>query len=320
MTAAPATRLLALLELLQTRRQCSGAELATALDIDRRTVRRYIAQLEALGVPLIASRGRDGGYGLVPGFKLPPMMFSNDEALALTLGLLMARGLGLAESAPAIASAQAKLERVMPAALRAQARAVDETVKVDANTRTVLRDNRALSTLSTAARAQQRVRLHYRSAVGEDSRRDFDPYGLALRAGRWYVSGYCHLRQGLRSFRLDRITAVETLPASFLRPPGFDALVHLTESLANMPRSQRAEILLHASLEDARCCLFPELGVFEPTDEGTRLSVQVDDLDWLARELARLPFGFRVIAPEGLSEALHRHAIRLLAASGAPAR
>lgn len=316
MNHAPATRLLALLELLQTRRQCSGAELAQALDIDRRTVRRYIAQLEALGVPLVASRGRDGGYGLVPGFKLPPMMFSNDEALALSLGLLMARGLGLAESAPAIASAQAKLERVMPAALRAQARAVDETVKIDANTRTSLRDNRALSVLSTAARAQQRVRLHYRSAIGDDSTRDFDPYGLALRSGRWYVSGHCHLRQGLRSFRLDRITEVEPLPASFLRPAGFDALAHLVQSLANMPRSQHAEVLLHASMEDAQCCLFPELGTFEPTPEGTRLSVQVDDLDWLARELSRLPFSFRVISPDGLRDSLARHAQRLAGMCG----
>ena len=84
-----------------------------------------------------------------------------------------------------------------------------------------------------------------------------------------------------------------------------------------MPRSQRAEVLLHASLEDARCCLFPELGVFEPTPEGTRLTVQVDDLDWLARELARLPFGFQVVAPDGLGEALRRHATRLLAAGAA---
>ena len=311
MSHAPATRLLALLELLQARRVCSGAELAQALDIDRRTVRRYIAQLEALGVPLVANRGRDGGYGLVPGFKLPPMMVSNDEALALALGLLMARGLGLAESAPAIASAQAKLERVMPAALRAQARAVDETVKIDAASRTTLRDNRALSLLSTAARAQQRVRLHYRSATGADSVRDFDPYGLALRSGRWYVSGHCHLRQGLRSFRLDRITGVDLLPASFLRPAGFDALAHLVQSLANMPRNQRAEILLHATMDDAKCCLFPELGTFEPTAEGTLLSVQVDDLDWLARELSRLPFSFRVVSPDALRGSLARHARRL---------
>jgi predicted DNA-binding transcriptional regulator YafY len=155
------------------------------------------------------------------------------------------------------------------------------------------------------------VRLHYRSAIGDDSVRDFDPYGLALRSGRWYVSGHCHLRQGLRSFRLDRITDVEPLPASFLRPAGFDALAHLVQSLANMPRSQHAEILLHASMEDAQCCLFPELGTFEPTPEGTRLSVQVDDLDWLARELSRLPFSFRVISPDGLRGSLARHAQRL---------
>ena len=85
----------------------TGAELARELDVDRRTVRRYIARLEEMGVPITAEQGRDGGYMLVAGFKLPPMMFSDDEALALSVGLLAARGLGLAEAAPAVASAQA---------------------------------------------------------------------------------------------------------------------------------------------------------------------------------------------------------------------
>src|SRR2546430_6136217 len=79
-----------------------------------------------MGIPITAERGRYGGYALVPGFKLPPMMFNDDEALALSVGLLAARGLGLADAAPAVASAQAKLERVMPAPLKRRVGAVDE--------------------------------------------------------------------------------------------------------------------------------------------------------------------------------------------------
>lgn len=315
MSIAPATRLLALLELLQARRQFSGAELAETLALDRRTVRRHIAKLEALGIPIVARRGRDGGYGLVAGFKLPPMMFSNDEALALTLGLQAARGLGLAESAPAIASAQAKLERVMPAALGAQARAVNETVALETPHTHALDDNRALVALSRAARDQQRVRLRYRSAVGNDSAREFDPYGLALRGGRWYALGHCHLRHGVRSFRLDRIVAIEPLAQSFRRPEGFDALAHLTQSLATLPRGHRAELLLHATPAEAKRYLFAAIGVFEPAPEGTHLTVEADDLDWLARELSRCPFPFRVLQPEALRTALTAHAGRLLAIS-----
>src|ERR1700716_4712413 len=114
----PTVRVLALLELLQARGTTSGSTLAQALGVDRRTLRRYIAMLEDLGIPITSTQGRFGGYQVVPGFKLPPMMFTDDEALALAVGLLAARGLGLADAAPSVASAQAKLERVMPPGLK----------------------------------------------------------------------------------------------------------------------------------------------------------------------------------------------------------
>ena len=154
----PTTRVLTVLELLQTHGRMSGAELARRLEVDRRTVRRYIAALEELGIPITAERGRDGAYMLVAGFKLPPMMFTEDEALALSVGLLAARGLGLAEAAPAVASAQAKLERVMPASLKRRVRAVDETVTLDLSRSTAPGDNAALVALSVASRRVSRVR------------------------------------------------------------------------------------------------------------------------------------------------------------------
>src|SRR5438067_11635205 len=105
--AHPTTRVLTVLELLQARGRMTGAELAHELDVDRRTVRRYITLLEEIGVPITAEQGRDGGYMLVAGFKLPPMMFTDDEAVALSVWLLAARGLGLADAGPALASGQA---------------------------------------------------------------------------------------------------------------------------------------------------------------------------------------------------------------------
>jgi len=232
----PTTRVLAVLELLQTHGRMSGADMSARLGVDARTLRRYIVTLEEMGIPITTERGRHGGYALMAGFKLPPMMFTDDEALALAVGLLAARSLGFAEAAPAVESAQAKLERIMPSNLKQRLRAVGETVRLDMVRSTAPRDNEALVTLSEAALAQQRVYMHYRTPDGRDSERDFDAYGLAFWGGCWYVIGMCHLRGGMRSFRLDRIVRVEGRSESFARPPNFDALAHLRHSLANMQR------------------------------------------------------------------------------------
>lgn len=306
----PATRVLAVLELLQSRGRLNGPELARRVGVDGRTLRRYIAMLEEIGIPIVAERGRHGGYALVAGFKLPPMMFTNDEALALAVGLLAARNLGLADAAPAVASAQAKLARVLPAGLERRVRAIDETVALDLSHAHAAADNTALTVLSAAAQARQRVHLHYRSPQG-DSERDFDPYGLVWRGGRWYAVGHCHLRRDVRSFRLDRVVDVQPLPASFGRPERFDALEHLARSIATLPRAHAIEVLLKTDLATARRESFDAIGVFESDGTGTRLSAQADDLDWFARELSRLPFDFEVCSPAALRDALQAHADRL---------
>jgi predicted DNA-binding transcriptional regulator YafY len=308
----PTTRVLSVLELLQTHGRVSGATLAQKLAVDRRTVRRYITMLEDLGVPITAERGREGGYMLVAGFKLPPMMFTDDEALAVSVGLLAARGLGLAEAEPAIASAQAKLERVMPANLRQRVRAVDETVTLDLSRPMAPVDNAALAALSAAAQAQTRVHLRYRTAQREDTERDFDPYGLVYRRGRWYVAGMCHLRRGLRSFRLDRVQEVRPLAQRFTRPAAFDPLGHLLASIATLPRSVAVEVLLATDLQTAQREIFSDLGVIEDRGGAVRLRSQIDDIPWFARELARLPFAFEVREPAALREAVAALAQRLL--------
>jgi predicted DNA-binding transcriptional regulator YafY len=312
----PTTRVLAVLELLQTHARISGAELARRLEVDGRTVRRYISMLEDIGIPIIAERGCDGAYRLVSGFKLPPMMFTDDEALALSVGLLAARGLGLAHAAPAVASAQAKLERVMPAKLKQRVRAVDETVTLESSRAVTPLDNEALVQLSGAAQARLRVRMHYRSPRGAETERAFDPYGLAHRSGRWYAVGMCHLRKGVRSFRLDRVRAVQLLEETFTRPQDFDALAHLTQSLATMPRAHTVEVLLATDLEVARRYLSPTVGVLEWSADEVLLRAQIDDLNWFARELARLPFRFVVRQPEQLRDALAEVARRLLEQGG----
>jgi predicted DNA-binding transcriptional regulator YafY len=308
----PTTRVLAVLELLQAQGQVSGAEIAARLEVDGRTVRRYIATLEEMGIPVTAERGRAGGYALVAGFKLPPMMFSDDEALALSVGLLAARSLGLDRAAPAIASAQAKLTRTMPATLRQRVHAIDDTVQLGLRQANVAAGHAVLARLSVAARAGRRVRLGYVDAAGQATQREADIYGLAFHDGCWYAVAWCHLRAGVRSFRLDRIGSIAGLEQGFERPAGFDALSYLVRSVATLPRAWTVEVLLKTTLERAQAQFFDTIGVFEQADNGVVMYNQSDDIGWFARQLASLPFGFEIRKPVELREEVRKCAERLL--------
>ena len=308
----PTARVLATLELLQTHGRMSGSEISRRLGVDPRTVRRYVVSLEELGIPITAERGRDGHYMLVSGFKLPPMMFTDDETLALAVGLQAAQGLGLAEARVAVAGALAKLERVMPDRLRRRVRAVGDTVTLGLARSAAPGNNEALGVLSEAAQTETRVRLRYRSRLGEQSERDFDTYGLAYRGGCWYGIGHCHLRGGLRSFRLDRVESVRLVEARFSRPVGFDPLAHLAHSVATLPRAFSVEVLLKTDLQTAQRELFAAVGELEWTGDGVRLRGGVDSLRWFAQELARLPFGFEIRRPAALRRALQAVARELL--------
>ena len=179
------TRARTVLKLLQPHDRLSGSELAQHLGVDGRTLRRYISRLEDIGIPITAERGHYGAYMLIAGFKLPPMMFTNDEALALSLGLLAARSMGLNDGMAAIASGQTKLERVMPSSMKAQPRALFKTVSLDLVSGVSISDGNTLSILSGAAHAHHRIYTRYLTSQNIASEREFDAYGLAWRTGRW---------------------------------------------------------------------------------------------------------------------------------------
>ncbi len=307
----PTTRVLTALELLQSHRRMTGAELAERMQVNIRTLRRYMTMLQELGIPILAERGRYGAYELIPGFKLPPMMFTNDEALALAVGLLAVQRLGLAETAHTVESTRAKLERVMPAELRERLQALSETILLDLSESQQPASTDIMLTMSRAAQLQRRVRMHYRSSQEQETERELDPYGLAHRQGRWYVVGHCQLRHDLRSFRLDRVMEATLTDTPFERPPQFDVLAYLVQSIASLPRQFSFEILLMTDLARARDEITDVLGTLEPVDGGLVLRGTADDLDGLAREMARWSFDFVVRQPEGLREALRKRAEHL---------
>jgi len=308
----PTTRVLAVLALLQAHGRMSGSELAGRLEVNIRTLRRYIIMLQDLGIPIEAERGRNGAYVLSAGFKLPPMMFTNEEALALTIGLISARNLNLADTDRAVESAFAKLERVMPLELKSHVRALTETITLDPNRASSTPPSEAvLSTMSSAAQLQQRVHIGYHPNQGEDTERDFDPYGLTYYLQKWYVVGYCHLRQDLRSFRLDRITRIDTINAHFKRPEGFDPLAHMMQAIATLPRKYPFELLLKTDINTAQKEVFDVLGVLEIDRDGILIRGSVEDLDWLARQISIFSFDFVVREPEELRAELEKHSARL---------
>jgi predicted DNA-binding transcriptional regulator YafY len=308
----PTTRVLAVLALLQTHGRLSGAELAQRLEVNIRTLRRYIIMLQDLGIPIEAERGRNGAYVLSAGFKLPPMMFTNEEALALTVGLISARRLNLADTDRAVESALAKLERVMPLELKGRVRALTETITLDRNTVSATPPGEEiLSLMSGAAQLQRRVHIHYRPQQGEPTERDFDAYGLTYYLNKWYVVGYCHLRNDLRSFRLDRITQVKEVNADFKRPEGFDPLAHMMQAIATLPRKYAFELLLKTDIVTAQREVFDVLGVLEPCEEGVIMRGSVEDLDWLARQISIFSFDFIVREPTELKEELRKHSVKL---------
>ncbi len=313
--SGPTPRVLAILELLQSHGLISGAELAQRLGVDRRTVRRYITVLEDMGVPVTTEQGRHGGYMLVPGFKLPPMMFTDEETLAVSLGLLAARQLGLTGTTPAIESVQAKLERVMPANLKQRARGVNETTKLILPRTAPLLDDRVLLTLTRAIQAELRVRFTYRSRDNRDTHREIDPYGLVFSRGHWYMSGFCHLRHAMRSFRLDRISDVQTLPNSFQRPLDFDAAEHFTQSLSALPRNHQVSVLMYADSETAAKTFgwHPNAAdLFQQQPDGVLLNTHTDSVDWFSSWLVRLPFSFKILGSPELKTAMREQAQKLM--------
>src|SRR5215472_14111684 len=186
----PTSRVLTVLELLQSRPYISGPELAARLEMDVRTVRRYITHLQDIGIPVEATIGRIGGYRLRPGFKLPPLIFTEEEATAIMLGLLASSWLEIGQSSAAIEGALAKVSRVLPLPARERLQAVAEHLVLYPQSQQTRPDASLLIDLSGAIHASQRILIEYRSHYKEYTRRKVEPYGLTGWHGRWYLGGY----------------------------------------------------------------------------------------------------------------------------------
>jgi predicted DNA-binding transcriptional regulator YafY len=308
-------RLLEILELLQSRPVVSGAQIAERLGVDRRTVRRYVAALQELDIPVEGERGIGGGYRLRAGYRLPPLMLSPQEAAAVVLALSAARGAGLGESEAADA-ALGKLRRVLPERLRRKSEALETAVEFTARVSDPVPAPTAIVLLlAEAIYRRRRVRLDYRAFDGRRSSRELSPHGLVVHAGRWYLIGRDHGRRAQRTFRVDRISRPELLSTDATAvPDGFVASEELMRSLARVPWRWDVEVVLALPVEEARRRVAGSLAEIEQTRAGTVLRLRAESLDWTAALLAGLGCAFTVRRPDELRASLAVLAERLRAA------
>jgi len=319
----PTGRVLILLELLQSGGTRTVAELADRLGVDGRTVRRYVDRLIELDVPVESVRGRYGGYRLGPGYRLPPLMLSDDEALAVLLGLVAGRRAGLTTSTDtASETASAKIRRVLP---RHVARRLDMLLEslafTDRPGRFATPDAAVLLTIADAVRHHRPVSMRYTDGNGRQSERVLHAYGIVAHSGRWYVTGKDARIDEARNFRLDRIADARALPGSFEAPRGPDPAQRLLSGLAAAEYRHEVTLRIHGTVEQIRARLpvgvasleeyEPEVGEDRAAERWRRVTLWAERLDWLPPVLAALDRPFVVERPAELRDLVAALADRL---------
>lgn len=299
-------RMLTLLSLLQGGRTWSGPELATRLEVSVRTLRRDVDELRALGYPVVTRPGPGGYYRLTAGTSMPPLLLTDDEAVAVTVGLRMAApalaGTGRAGTAGgAAALALHKLEQVLPRPLRRQVTAVGAATETGASSATAV-DPSLLGLLAAAAQRHELVSFRYRAGRSPQPRL-VEPYRQVFTRDRWYLLAWDRDPADWRTFRLDRVRAAELTGSSFVpRPlPAESATAYLDAEL----RAARHHVVLtlRAPLEDVAGRLRHREGELVRVDaDSCRFETWVDSYEWLAAVVLALGVEFSVDGPDGLRD------------------
>jgi predicted DNA-binding transcriptional regulator YafY len=310
---SPTARALQTLEILQIQPGTTAEEIGERLGVTNRAARRYVAILREAGIPVESVRGRYGGYRLGRGLRLPPVVFTQDEALGLVMAVLEAHpaATGTAELA---GSALAKVIRALPADVGRQAAALRDNAAAAPNRYAAHPDPAVTSALVIAVASRRRVRLRYRSASGGEWDAEVDPWAVVVRHGRWYLLCHSHHAGAVRSYRVDRVRAVEHTRHSFTPPEGLDPVAVLEENLGqgwDFP----VRVVFEAPLPEVAPWIRPPMGRLETHANGCVLVGSTNNPTMYAQErLALMPFAFRVEGGDELRAAVAALASRCAAA------
>jgi predicted DNA-binding transcriptional regulator YafY len=312
-------RVLTLLGLLQQRASWSGPELADRLGVTARTVRRDVERLRALGYPVHAGHGTGGGYRLGPGQELPPLLLDDEEAIATAVSLLAGAGGAVASAGDAALRALTKLDRVLPARLRHEVRALSGAVEAFDGGRTPV-DREVLMTLARVCRDEVEAGFAY-PAEGGVRRRRVEPYRLVASDRRWYLFAYDLDRADWRTFRVDRMTAVAARTWRFRPRAAPDAAAYVQEAVASRVYPHQARFLVDAPAATVRERIPASAAVVQPRGDG-RCEVRTGaaSLDFLLLHMVLLGPAFTVLDPPELAGRCQVLADRLRAAGSGPTR
>ncbi|MCG5435730.1 helix-turn-helix transcriptional regulator [Micromonospora foliorum] len=312
MSDTPA-RLLGLLSLLQTPREWPGSELATRLGVSLRTIRRDVERLRDLGYPVQATMGAIGGYRLVAGKAMPPLLLDDDEAVAIAVGLRTAAGHAVAGIEEASVRALAKLEQVLPSRLRHRVSALGAATEPLLTWDRPTVDPERLSALAAAVNNREQLRFTYRRRDGVDTERRVEPHKLVSAGRRWYLVGYDNDRDDWRIFRVDRISDLRPTRTRVAarQLPAADAASFMTEKLLELTPVYRAVVTLYAPVEQMAGPLGGAGVDLEPIDATScRLRSNADTLEWLAWRLLTLGCDVEVHEPPELIAHLRELGVR----------
>ncbi len=297
-----ATRLITLLMLLQRQPNQKASELASKLGVSVRSLHRYMTMLDDMGIPVYSERGPYGGFSLVRGYRMPPLVFTPEEAVAVYLGTSLVREMWGKLYQEAAQGAMAKLDNVLPDEQRheiAWARRTLVTAGVHRAPLDALTP--ILEKVRRAIREQRRVEMVYRSGSRpEPHHRQVDPYALVHRWGWWYLFGHCHLRNAIRSFRLDRVVQMTLLDTTFQIPADFNIQEQIAKGLESVTQMQWRMRFAPESAEIARQNRAYWDAVEDQADGSVIVTMSAPDLSWAASTV--LAFGpmVTVVEPEEL--------------------
>ncbi|HEX4438310.1 MAG TPA: YafY family protein [Solirubrobacteraceae bacterium] len=317
--APTAGRLLALLSLLQARREWPGTVLADRLDVSLRTVRRDVERLRGLGYPIDSTSGPAGGYSLIAGTAMPPLLLDDEEAIAVAIALRTAARSAVAGIEETALRAMVKLEQVLPAHLRRRVQAIGATEVVQGAAGPTI-DPAVLTILGTACRDEELLRFGYRGRDGERSRRLVEPHALIAHGRRWYLLAFDPSRTAWRTFRVDRIESPAPAGSRF-KPrsiPGGDAAAYLTRTLARVVYRHEARVRYFVPASELRSRSSGGWGDLQEDGDGACIyETSDDDLGWLAFRIAFPGAPFELLeGSRELRERLREMARRLLAGAG----
>ncbi|WIM93323.1 WYL domain-containing protein [Actinoplanes oblitus] len=287
--SSPTARALRTLEILRARPGTTAEQLAASLAVTERAARRYVEILREAGIPVESVRGPHGGYRLGRGTRLPPVVFTEEQALGLVMAVLDA-----SNADELVGAALGKVIRALPEGIGRQAAALRAYAAVAPDPRAARTDPATASALVSAVAERRRVLVTYRRESGGEFDAEVDPWAVVVRFGRWYLLGHSHRADAVRTYRVDRIRTVHRTPHRFTPPDPLDPVATCEENLGKGWRYP-TRVLFHAPVERVAPWIRPPMGTLAADGARCLLTGSTRNPAMYAQEwLAAVPCEFTV--------------------------